>query len=294
MANKTFLISSKEKIDGVDGMYKYRTLQDLGQNFTSYAGREYEPQTQNTFAFQWLFDEYQVEWIARRVGGENGGFKPGIVGANDNLNIVPVGYGSGKILDQYSQNLSVINHVLNNSMQSLTSPTKSVAAIVIDYFNAQVKFAGKPTFNNASITFNTLIGLRTKNILEAWSSLVQDETTLRGGWARSVGSENANASTLSALDDQQLYSRTGYKVDGILLECARDGTIINQWDYVGMWISDFTPGSYNMSGSNTPSQVSATITVDMIRKGSISISDNIYLVDVTGQSSATLPNSNNA
>ena len=100
----------------------------------------------------------------------------------------------------------------------------------------------------------------------------------KGGWARSSSLEK-NTVARNFLDNEwyrrntdsdrdalasQLLRYAGYKVDGLLLECARDGTIVNSWLYVGMWLSDFTPGSYSMSGSSSPSQVTATITVDQI------------------------------
>ena len=278
MATNT-VIWNDNLISGIDSNDQYYRLNDLGRNFTTSAGREYEPQTQNTYAFQWLFDPYQVEWIARRVGTR----KLAIFGSNSSITLYSANStANNKIAKsdlnaRYNQNLSIINHVLNNSMQSLNSPTKSAQSIILDYFNAQVKFAGKPTFDNAQITFNTLVGLGTKNILEAWSSMVLDETTLRGGWGRSVngtgitsidpvnGLYDAN-SELPDLSDEKLFAKLGYKVDGILLECARDGTIINQWDYIGMWISSFNAGNFTMAGSNTPSQISATITVDLIRR----------------------------
>ena len=54
----------------------------------------------------------------------------------------------------------------------------------------------------------------------------------------------------------------------------RDGSIVNQWKYIGMWVSAFTPGSYNMAGSSTPSQVTATITVDKIEQSDTSYVKN--------------------
>lgn len=36
-----------------------------------------------------------------------------------------------------------------------------------------------------------------------------------------------------------------------------------------MWVKNFTPGNYNMAGSSTPSQVTATICVDKIEQADI-------------------------
>lgn len=214
---------------------------------TSYANRKYEPQTQNTFAFQFLFDEGQVEYIRRKA----------------NRYVSPI---SGKKIDEtsYANALSDINEILNHSMQSINSPQKNVASIVIDFFNSQIKYAGKPTYDNATITLNTLVGLGTKNILAAWSDICMDDATLKGGWAR-TDTDKIKTLNLRNLSDSELLRYIGYKVDGRLLECARDGTVLNQWDYVGMWLSRFTPGNYNMAGANSPSQVSGTIVVDKIQ-----------------------------
>lgn len=222
---------------------------------TSYTERKYEPQTQNTFAFEFLFDEAQVAYIATFANNQ----------------ISPITGAELIDANNYSRGLSQINEILNSSMQNLNSPTKSIQQIIIDFFNTQIKFAGKPTYNNASITLNTFIGLGSKNVLAGWADICLNERTLAGGWARTEpgyqvpprGDETASR----YLDT--LFSHVGYKCDGLLLECARDGTIVNQWKYIGMWVQTFTPGSYNMAGSSSPSQVQATITVDKIEQADV-------------------------
>lgn len=234
----------------------YTKVNKLG--ITSYTERKYEPQTQNTFSFEWLFDDAQVAYIATYA---NQMISP-ITGAEEiNANSAVKGRAQ-------------INEILNSSMQQLGSPVKNIGQITIDYFNSQVKYAGKPTYTNANITFNTLIGLGTKNVLSAWSDLCLSDRTLAGGWARTepnyiVPKRSRNMAANIYLDE--LFSHTGYKVDGVLLECARDGSVINSWKYIGMWLSSFTPGSYNMSGSSSPSQVSATISVDKIVQSDVEI-----------------------
>lgn len=234
----------------------------LGITSMDHSNRAYEPQTQNTFTFQFLFDPGQVAYIATSAN-RNKNF---INGGNDDFEIPVTNYAEG---------LAKINSILNSSMQSISSPTKNIAQIVIDYFNTQVKFAGKPTYSNANITLNTLIGLGSKNILSAWSDICLNDNTLAGGWARSLkDTVNGNIPQPDGLDAEsymnKLFPLIGYKCDGILLECARDGTIVNQWDYIGMWLSSFTPGSYTMAGANSPSQVTGTITVDLIRQSTSS------------------------
>mgnify|MGYP006935830003 CR=1 FL=1 len=234
--------------------YSKEVLKVKKLGITSYTERKYEPQTQNTFAFEFLFDSAQVAYI----------------GTYANNQISPI-TGAEKIdVNNYNKGLSQINEVLNASLDSLTSPTKTLGTIMIDYFNSQIKFAGKPTYNNASISFNTLVGLGTKNVLAGWNDLCQSDRTMAGGWGRTLPNykpDPFNESSENATEYlDKLFSNTGYKVDGIMLECARDGSIVNSWKYIGMWVQTFTPGNYSMAGSTTPARVSTTIVVDKIEQ----------------------------
>lgn len=228
---------------------------------TSYTARKYEPQTQNTFSFEFLFDPGQVAYIATYANNQ----------------ISPI-TGAEEISTNYAKGLAQINEILNSSLQSMNAPTKSVGQIIIDFFNTQIKYAGKPTYSNASFTLNTLIGLGSKNVLAGWSDICLNERTLAGGWARSLSDYKVPARGGMSTDAylNTLFPNIGYKVDGILLECARDGSIVGSWSYIGMWVQTFTPGNYNMGGANTPSQVSATITVDKIEQGDITYVKKAY------------------
>ena len=234
---------------------KLNRVSKLGITSEDHKNRAYEPQTQNTFTFQFLFDAGQTFYIKKRVEAASIGSNKTVIG------------GSGNALlsaSNHAEALTAINDYLNSSLQSITSPTKNIGQIAIDFFNTQVKFAGKPTYSDANITLNTLIGIQTKNILSAWSDMCLNDSTLAGGWARSDGTYSKWPS--SKVSANTVFPHIGYKVDGVLLECARDGTIVNQWEYIGMWLKSFTPGSFTMSGANTPSQVSGTIAVDLIRQ----------------------------
>lgn len=226
----------------------------LGIKSEDHKNRAYEPQTQNTFTFQFLFDAGQTYYIRKRVE-EAVGAKSRITGSDKNKLLTAA---------NHAEALVAINDYLNSSLQSITSPTKNIGQIVIDFFNTQVKFAGKPTYSDANITLNTLIGLQTKNILSAWSDMCLNDNSLAGGWARSDGTLGNNWNFSKSADD--VFPHIGYKVDGVLLECARDGSIVNQWDYIGMWLKSFTPGSFTMAGANSPSQISGSISVDLIRQ----------------------------
>lgn len=231
---------------------RFGKVKKLG--ITSYTARKYEPQTQNTFAFEFLFDPWQIAYIA----------------AYANNMISPITGAEAISTNNYSQGLADINETLNSSMQSLTSPTKNIGQIVMDFFNTQIKYAGKPTYTNANITLNTLIGLGSKNVLAAWSDICLNERTNAGGWARTLNptSQPRGMGDTESWEKylEYLAPNVGYKVDGVMLECARDGSIVNMWQYIGMWVSSFTPGNYTMAGANTPSQVTATISVDKIQQ----------------------------
>lgn len=244
--------------DNNSNMLKVKKL-----GFTSFTAieRKYEPQTQNTFAFEFLFDPAQVAYIATYANNQ----------------ITPITGAEQIDVSNYNHGLAQINEILNSSVQSLNSPSKSIQQITVDFFNSQIKYAGKPTYNNANITLNTFIGLGSKNVLAAWADICLSERTLAGGWARTEPNYKPPLrGTMSSNDYLNLlFPHIGYKVDGVLLECARDGSIVNSWKYIGMWVSQFTPGSYSMSGSNSSSQISATITVDRIEQ-----SDSKYVQSV--------------
>lgn len=242
---------------------KIARVKTLGFTSMTATERKYEPQTQNTFSFQFLFDPGQVTYIANVANRSNNSQ-----------------FGSENFDASYQTGLNQLNTALNVSLQNINAPTKSIAAIVIDFFNSRINFAGKPTYGTSNITLNNFIGIKSRNILAAWSDIALNPRNLAGGWARSLPDTELNASGLIGRNDlndaqlDRLFSLIGYKVDGILLECARDGTIVNQWDYIGMWISQFTPGSYNTSGSQSSSQVNATLTVDMIQMSDTNYRDS--------------------
>lgn len=241
--------------------------------FTSYTARMYEPQTQNTFAFEFLFDPGQVAYIATFA----------------NNMISPI-TGAEEISTTFNKGLAQINEILNCATQQLTAPTKTIGQVIIDFFNSQIKYAGKPTYSNANITMNTLIGLGSKNVLAAWADICLNERTLAGGWARTEPGYTppVQGDMEATVYMDTIFSHIGYKVDGMLLECARDGSIVNSWKYIGMWVSSFTPGSYNMAGSNTPSQVTATITVDKIEQANLSyVQQNSYTQYAAGTAGNT-------
>ena len=85
---------------------------------TSYTERKNEPQTQNTFSFQFLFDPGQVAYIATAA----------------NKQISPIA-GATEISTKHSEGLAQINDILCSTMQQLSSPTKTIATIVLNSIN---------------------------------------------------------------------------------------------------------------------------------------------------------------
>lgn len=243
-----------------------KRVKELG--FTSYSERKFEPQTQNNFSIEFMFDQKQVAYIMTYMS-KYLNYGNEFIGLDEGDN--PANYWN-----KHYEGLKIINEALNQSITNLNSPTKSLGQVTVDFFNSQIKYAGKPTFSDASFTFNSFIGLGTKSVLAAWSDIAMSERTMAGGWARSESTQQPGGTTIGLTSDMvknspdealnRLHPYTGYKVDGTLLECARDGSIVNQWKYIGMWVKSFTPGSYNMAGSNSTSQVSATICVDKVEQ----------------------------
>lgn len=114
---------------------------------------------------------------------------------------------------------------------------QNIDAIAIPYGNNAIKFAGKPTLNDISLTITDFIGLETERILEAWSALVY----------------NKNQQTVGKAVD--------YKKRGYLIEYSPDYTISKVWQLEGCWPGTISYGGYSQDGGSAR-QVSVTLNVD--------------------------------
>lgn len=114
---------------------------------------------------------------------------------------------------------------------------QSIDAIAVQYGNNAIKFAGKPTLNNISVTVNDFVGLETERILEAWSALVYNKV------------------------DQTVGKATAYKHRGYLIEYTSDYKACKVWQLEGCWPGTITYGGYSQDG-NAIRQITFDLNID--------------------------------
>ena len=117
------------------------------------------------------------------------------------------------------------------------TPGFSVETLKIQRGNAEVKFAGKASYDDSEIKLNDFIGKDVEKIISAWQGLVYNPRT------------------------QNIGKASDYKKTGYLLEFSPDHAIVRQWELVGCWVSKVSYGDYS---SDNPSlrQITATIVYD--------------------------------
>lgn len=123
------------------------------------------------------------------------------------------------------------------SVKSVGDLSQNIDNIPIHYGNNAIKFAGKPSLNDISITINDFIGMHTERVLEAWSALVYNKYTQKVGLAST------------------------YKTDAYLLEYAPDGTNVKAWKLEGCWPGTISYGGYNQDGASVR-EITMTLNVD--------------------------------
>ena len=107
----------------------------------------YEPQRNNNFEFHIYFDNYN----------SNG----------EDVHLTTVDKSIDITKDEAEQTLIL-------STSSVGALNTQVSVIPIRYGNTEVKFAGLPTIQNATVNFNDFIGKATERIVTAWHKQVVD------------------------------------------------------------------------------------------------------------------------
>lgn len=213
-------------------MVKYEGVKKLKYLGTKHMAntRAFEPQTTNNYDFQVIFDEAQKAYI------------------QNYFNKVDLPDSTGHKGTVLSTN-STLTEKLSVSLRSFNAPEISLNRIVVPYQNNGLKFAGKPEYGDASVSFQSFIGARTKQILKAWFNLGYDSETEEGGFAYTYGNE------------------PGYKCDGYLVETARNGLVVASWKLVGCWLISFGLGSFDAEGGQQ--LINGTLSCDRIEEMSI-------------------------
>lgn len=130
--------------------------------------------------------------------------------------------------------------IITLSVYRFSEPSIQISTIEVPYQNNSVKYAGKPSFSDSTLTVNDFIGLDVENILSAWQKLVYN------------------------YDTQVVGLAVNYKTTAIVQKFAPDGSSVRQWQLVGCWPSQLNLGELNQDG-NAQKTVDMTITYDWCR-----------------------------
>ena len=123
------------------------------------------------------------------------------------------------------------------SIKSAFSPKTSVSVLEMQYGNTKTKFAGIPSYDNGTITWNDFYDYDTELILKAWQSAAFDDTT-------------------GAIGDAINYKRTAY-----LTMFSPSGRKARRWKLYNCWVSDVNGDDFSNDGNNTRG-LSATFVYD--------------------------------
>ena len=128
--------------------------------------------------------------------------------------------------------------VIKLSVSSATVPQFTLSTIDIRRGNSVVHYAGMPSFNNAPITCDDYVGLKTKEVLLAWKALAYDVRNDLGGMAKD------------------------YKKTCTLIEYSQDYQEIRSWTLIGCWVSEVSEDAFSKDGADDMRKISCTIVYD--------------------------------
>ena len=111
--------------------------------------------------------------------------------------------------------------VIRLSVEKSSVPTFKQDVLEIRRGNSVMKFAGKPNFDNGSLTVRDFIGADTKSALMAWQNLSYNVVT------------------------QKVGQMKDYKKDCYLMEYTPDGQLVRTWTLKGCWISELSMGEFD-------------------------------------------------
>ena len=126
------------------------------------------------------------------------------------------------------------------STNSFDAPSISVDPITVRYGNSSIKYAGVPSFGDASIVINDYIGLNTERILSAWYAQVYNPNTKEIGYA---------------VD----YKKTAYLIE----YDTKYSKQTRSWRMEGVWPQNLALGSYAAEGGSQR-QITMTLIYDRL------------------------------
>ena len=146
--------------------------------------------------------------------------------------------GAGLIASGGAGNAS-LDRILSFSVMAFPIPANANQEVPLRFLNEERKFAGTPTFQSMSVTFNDYLDADTVGVMTAWRHRVYNPYNGKVGWKRS-------------------YAGTGH-IDMF----GPNGQQVRTHLLVGVWPSEFNPGQVNMQGDATV-QCGITLAVDKV------------------------------
>lgn len=136
-----------------------------------------------------------------------------------------------------SSKISNGEEVFRISVESAPIPHFTQNVLEIRRGNSVMKFAGTPSFEGGTLTFNDYIGADTKAVLMAWQNL----------------SYNVKTENVGLMSD--------YKKTATLIEYSPDYKKVREWTLYGCWISGMSEDAYNQE-SGEKHKIQCTIQYD--------------------------------
>ncbi len=134
---------------------------------------------------------------------------------------------------------STAGDIITLSTASFEAPSISVDPITVRYGNSSIKYAGVPSFGDASIVINDYIGLNTEKILTAWYGQVYNPI------------------------DEIIGYATDYKRRAYLIEYDTKYVQARSWIMEGVWPQNLNLGSYSAEGGSQR-QITMTLIYDRL------------------------------
>lgn len=127
--------------------------------------------------------------------------------------------------------------VFELGIQGFPLPKRAVGVIEIRYLNEVRKFAGNPTYDDITVTFNDYIDNDLAGVIDEWFTLVHNAKNGKTGWART-------------------YKKTGH-----VELYGPNGQYSRFWDVRGVWPSSFDPGDIDVTSEDAV-KIQGTFSID--------------------------------
>jgi hypothetical protein len=150
---------------------------------------------------------------------------------------------------QRTHNFEIRIHDIGNTEEEIALaieqgflPNITIDPIELPKGNRTVKVAGRPTFDNGSITVKDWIGVDMEKLIYDWMKKVYDPDTDKVGFA------------------------SDYKKPATIIELSPDGSIERHWDLEGVWPTSVNFGTLD-NGSADKKTIEIQLAYDKISLG---------------------------